>query len=472
MKKKFQKGQFSIPQRVINQWNLEEVSQCVCYQKTSNIELLYLIEQFLKQIKNLLFLDLNKNILDYYGKFDQILKEKQLNLGKFSYVEKLFSFYRENQDQYFFNQSKFEDLLLHLITKELCIHDYKIIVQFLEGFKNVRFIENFANFLNQHHQNVAHQVFRKIFFKSFFSRFEKISEEIMSKIVDSNFFHLENSPLVHLLGPEVLKLDKKLSFHLFQRFRYYLLIDPNFKSVFQIYFTEQELTEFKRLWLVYNLIVNLVRKDVDSLEFLKPFVKESLTVLRKEMTVPGQYFMKVLAAFYLIKFEAHNKEKIKVKILEFIENCMEVVSDENKWLLALLTSNVSNLLFKNQMMIEAIPLKKQSLQMAKEAQKLSPEELSKELQVQEFEAKSYDLMFSLLQKDQKDLGQKLQAFREQVPFSRKLQIEHNLIQCFYFKEIYDEDSFQHFMKQTKNLLSQQEDFVKDLYQAMMNAILL
>lgn len=151
LKKTFNKTSFEIPQQVINKWNLEEISQCVCYQKTSNIELLYLIEQFLKQIKNLLFLDLNKNILDYYGKFDQILKEKQLNLGKFSYVEKLFTFYQENQDRYFFNLAEFERILSQLITKELCIHDYKIIVQFLEGFKNVRFVENFVSYLSKHH---------------------------------------------------------------------------------------------------------------------------------------------------------------------------------------------------------------------------------------------------------------------------------------------------------------------------------
>lgn len=214
---------------------------------------------------------------------------------------------------------------------------------------------------------MAHQVFRKIFFKNFFKRFERISEEIMNKIVNSNYYYLENSPLVHLLGQEVLELDRKLSFHLFQRFRYYLLIDPNFKNVFQIYFTEQELTEFKRLWLVYNLIINLVRKDVDSLEFLEPFVKDSRSVLKKGMSVPGQYFVKVLVAFYLIKFQTHNKEKIKVAILEFIENSQEVVCDDNKWMLALLISNVSNLLFKNKMIKEALPLKKQSLQMAQEA---------------------------------------------------------------------------------------------------------
>lgn len=73
-------------------------------------------------------------------------------------------------------------------------------------------------------------------------------------------------------------------------------------------------------------------------------------------------------------------------------------------------------------------------------------ELTKELQVQEFEAKSYDLMYSLLQKDHKDLQKKLQAFKEQVPFSKKLQIEHTLIQCFYFKETKDENNFKLYLQ--------------------------
>lgn len=95
----------------------------------------------------------------------------------------------------------------------------------------------------------------------------------MSKIANSKYYQLENTPLVHLLGDEILNLERDFSFHLFQRIRYYLIIDPKLNKIFTCYFTKLELNEINLEWLVYNLIVNLVRKDVDSLEFLEPFVK-------------------------------------------------------------------------------------------------------------------------------------------------------------------------------------------------------
>lgn len=156
MKKKFKNSKSIISQANLAKWNLDNRQECVCYEKTNNEDLLYLIEQFLKQIKNLLFLNLTKKIIEYYEKFADILKYRNLDLGKFSYVQKLFNFYKNNNDKYFFDLTKFYKVMDSVITPELCIHDYKIIVYFLESFKNVRYLEGFVYYIDEKHSNVAH----------------------------------------------------------------------------------------------------------------------------------------------------------------------------------------------------------------------------------------------------------------------------------------------------------------------------
>ena len=118
-------------------------------------------------------------------------------------------------------------------------------------------------------------MFRKLFFENFFQKFHKISDDIMNKIVNSNYYQIENTPLVHLLGEDVLEIEKDFTFHLYQKFRYYLLVDSKFREIFLNYFTTLELQEFSLEWNIYNLIINLIRKDVDSLGELKTFVESS-----------------------------------------------------------------------------------------------------------------------------------------------------------------------------------------------------
>ena len=100
-------------------------------------------------------MNVTNKILEYYEKFIAILQTKKIDFGKFSYVEKLFKFYKENNDKYFFDLKMFYKVLNSVINPELCIHDYKMIVFFLEGFKNIRYMEGFVMFINEKYPNVA-----------------------------------------------------------------------------------------------------------------------------------------------------------------------------------------------------------------------------------------------------------------------------------------------------------------------------
>lgn len=70
--------------------------------------------------------------------------------------------------------------------------------------------------------------------------------------------------------------------------------------------------------------------------------------------------MKVLAAFYLIKFTPKNKQNIKEQLLQFINKAEGVLNKENKASFVLLISNISNLFYKNELRRESLALKKQS----------------------------------------------------------------------------------------------------------------
>lgn len=72
-------------------------------------------------------------------------------------------------------------------------------------------------------------IFRELFYENFIKRFNKISEKLLEKIINSKFYKLENTALSCLLGNEILEIEKTFSFHFFQMFRYYFLVDPKFK---------------------------------------------------------------------------------------------------------------------------------------------------------------------------------------------------------------------------------------------------
>lgn len=86
---------------------------------------------------------------------------------------------------------------------------------------------------------------------------------------------------------------------------------------------------FKKEWNVYNLLVNLVRKDQDSYEFLKTFVEDMKEIYRTDLEIDAEFFMKILSAFYLIKFDKNNKENVWMILLQFINDSEKKITTEN-----------------------------------------------------------------------------------------------------------------------------------------------
>lgn len=178
------------------------------------------------------------------------------------------------------------------------------------------------------------------------------------------------------LGDEILGIEKNFSFKFFQRLRYYFLFDPSYSPIFRKYFSETQLLLFKREWVIYNLLVNVIRKEEDSLPHVRLFVDQIKQIYDADGELEGGFFIKVLAGFYLIKFTPENSDKVRMVLLEFISASKKKITAQNQSHFALLLSNLSNLFFKNKMRKDSLQLKKESLEIArrKKSDNARPEE--------------------------------------------------------------------------------------------------
>ncbi len=354
-----------IQMKYIELWNLEEKSSCFCYKQTKNSEVLQLIELFMKQIKNMLFLKMTDKLMDYYQDFISIVKEKNLSLMKYEYMEKLFKFYSKNLTMPFIEKNEFYSVLDEIIDKKLCIHDYQIILLFLEGFADTEFLECLTNYLHYNQPDVARVVFRQLFFEHFEEKYQIIMKNITEKIHKKKFYLIENSPLIHYLeADKIVEIDKKFSFEFFHRFRYYFLQNPKFEGIFDKYLNSLEHTRFQIHFTLYNCLVQLVRRKKDHLSIIREFGHELYNILSFSDFLDydsDNFLLDILSFLHLVKFE-NKKEKLALKIVSITVFLGERIPEHLTLMYSYLSSQVGNILFKNDFHQKCQHLKATSLE--------------------------------------------------------------------------------------------------------------
>lgn len=290
--------------------------------------------------------------------------------------------------------------------------------------------------------------------------------------MNSNFYKLENTPLVCLLGDEILNIEKNLSFRFFQRFRYYFLVDSSYSALFRKYFTEKQLLVFKREWIVFNLLINIIRKEEDSLPHVKLFVEQMRQLYGTEVEIEGGFFMKVLAGFYLIRFTPENKENIRMLLLDFINASEKKTTTKNQSYFALLVSNLSNLFYKNKMRKDSMELKKQSFEIARGMKSSidQPRQWDSHFKSSNFEMKSYDLMKSMIENEDNEIEHKYQSLKGEKAGNLVQDVEKNLIQSVYFQKKKDKESLRLSVVEAQSKINQMQGFEKDMYQAILDSI--
>ena len=225
-----------------------------------------LIEQFFKQLKNMLFLDINDNIIEYYQRFQDIITEKSWNWSKFTYVKTLFDFHIECETEHKINKAVYVKLLDSILeSRELCIHDLKLIVLLLESFKNVEYLEIFVMYLDRFHSTVAAVIFNVVFMKNFNQKCSFVISNFYKKVYSYRFYHLENYALMHCVGIEnVLEIEKEFDFRIYARYRYDCLANHKLRALFEKYISKSTLLTFDLQYALYNSIVLLLKKNPDN----------------------------------------------------------------------------------------------------------------------------------------------------------------------------------------------------------------
>ena len=344
---------YEISEECIINWDFENTKNCECsYQNKEykNSDVVTLIESFMKQIKNMLFLNLKDKILEYYDELKNLMLEKNFDFEKFIYLPLLFNFQEENEKSAYFNKKKFFNIMDDICSKNICIHDFEIIFLFMEAFQNVNYIESLIQYIHKRQPSAAKILFDQFLMGNFDKKYHQITLELTKLVENEKYYLVENSPLVHHFEAEkILKIEKKLSFSFFQRFRYYSIIKKENLEIFEHYFTDNQFLKFRIRFILYNTLVNVIRKDIPPLKIINELSDQIISLFENNDYSNFEediFILDMLAIFNLIKFDDERveiAEKI-INIITFLKTRISEVLFSN---LAFMSTHIGNILFKN-----------------------------------------------------------------------------------------------------------------------------
>lgn len=354
-----------------------------------------LIEQFFKQLKNLLFLDIKDNIIEYYQRFQDIIIEKNWNWNKFTYVKALFDFHIECEIEHKINKAAYVKLLDSIFeSRELCIHDLKFIVLLLESFKNIEYMEIFVMYLDRFHSTIAAVLFNVVFMKNFKQKCSHITSSFYKKIYSYRFHHLENYALMHCIGIEnILEIEKELDFRIYVRYRYDCLANHKLRSLFEKYISPSALLTFDLQYALYNAIVSLLKRNPDDQYEILHALQSRLAQCHNQLPLSKTDYSYYFYDIYLIVNVMNLKQfpetaELILEILIFLE---DKVSVNQLFHFIILCSLVGNFFCKYKVIKASIKLKLMALAALK---KLVPGPVAFPPHVLEMDLKS--VIFSIL----------------------------------------------------------------------------
>lgn len=344
---------YEIDEEAVLNWDFDDKKNCECsyHNKTyKNSDVFNLIELFMKQIKNMLFLNLKDKILEYYDELRKIMVEKNFDFEKFVYLPLLFNFQEENEKSAYFNKKKFFNLMDEICSKKICIHDFEIIFLFMEAFQNVNYIESLIEYIHKRQSNAAKKIYDQFLMENFNTKYKAITLELITNIENEKFYLVENSPLIHHFEAEkILKIEKKSSFSFFQRFRYYSIIKKENFELFNNYFTDDQFLKFRIRFILYNTLVNLIRKDLDPLKIINELSDQIISLFEHNDYSHFEedlFILDMLSIFNLIKFDDKRIE-LAEKIINIVTFLKSRISEVLFCNLAFMSSHIGNIFYKN-----------------------------------------------------------------------------------------------------------------------------
>jgi hypothetical protein len=299
---------------------------CMCRAAyNGSAELQNLSKDFLKKIKESLFKDEFDDILTYYARFEKTLKEAGIAFEKFDFVKNLIAFHVVNVKKGGIEKPRFHQLLNQLFDYNmLCWHDLKLVVLVLESFKDSRYIEYLAEYLDGTHSNYAQLVFNDLFLNSFNRKFQRLIDQLYQGLQAHRLAPVEEHFFVrHLQFDELGRQSIDVDFKPFDRLRYSVLNDERLLPLFNKNVNFDELVKFYLRFHLYTALRDAVeRKSTDQNEMLRKFKNGLLSLLIKlkidESHVVDLVYQVLLLA-RLIRFDAPDEMSDSfLKIVQFL----------------------------------------------------------------------------------------------------------------------------------------------------------
>ena len=364
MKSSGKKGKRLKSQDLLAKSNLKRKAKCLCFEPDKKkYEIVGYIEEFLRAIKNMFFLDVTKKIEEYYQSFEDIIKEKRLNWEKFVYIKKLFRFYFKYNKEEEFQNEKFEKLLNEVVDNpKLCIHDFKMMIVLMESFKDSAYMEAFVVHMDRNHKHLSAVIFRELFHNNFQEKYKKIKDGLFLKIQNEKYYVLENYPFIHYLNEENnLIVEKEFKFKVYKRLRYVVMNDRRFHRLFLKYIDFKDLICFYLRYNSYRALVKSIKKEIDAHELITEFKEDLNTVMNiegAEVEYCEHFLFDFLLLMNLFKFNHDDNEKIGEIVIGILKTVIDKLNVTSSYHVSVIASLIGNILYKNKLYASSLEAKK------------------------------------------------------------------------------------------------------------------
>ncbi len=326
-----------------------------------------LIPKFFNLLKSMLFLGILDKIDDYFREFEQILKDKNYNWKKLSYIKLLFDFRNLHKKRKIKDQ-EIVDLYKQIYSiPKLCIHDHRMIVLILESFMEPRFLSLLIKYLDQNIEKLALIYTNVLFLSHSYDKFNEVVQKLMFKIQNHKFFTIENYAFMHQLNaPNILQIDKNLSFSFYKRIRYEVLRDVQLKQIFLKYIPKNQLINFYLRFSIFYGIVYRVRKNTPSEDIIRIFYDELQQFLPKvpEIFRNSNFLYEILLLCYTMNFSNKTNDLASI-IVSIIDYLVDFISIENYYHFSIIRSLIGNIFYKNELFDQSYDQKIKAFELIK-----------------------------------------------------------------------------------------------------------
>jgi hypothetical protein len=286
--------------------------KCSCLdQLNKDVNLQSLIKSFLKKIKELLVNEKFEDILTYYNRFEKSLSEKKIDFAKYAFIKQLISYHITRKQTGKIDHYLFQNLLVQMLNADkLCYHDLKLVILLFESFKEVDYINQFIEHLDEKHEHYLKIIAGEIMMNNFNRKFQHLVISTFNKISHNKFYDLENNFfMLNLDIKNYVQPEYPINFKPFNKLRYDVLKNEKYQPIFEKHLNSDDLINFYLRHTVFETIRAIYSSPGDRHnEVIRSFRNQLLSQIIK-LKIDDSHLVDLIYHIYLIarvvKFEGN-----------------------------------------------------------------------------------------------------------------------------------------------------------------------